>query len=64
MSLLGKENTDPHNPYADELSVADLIHSFDWSTTPLGTMSTWEPTLKTTVVRYFFFNRKPRGYLM
>ncbi|CAI2172268.1 11427_t:CDS:10 [Funneliformis geosporum] len=49
MSLLGKENTDPHDPYTDELPVADLIYSFDWSKTPLGAMSTWEPTLKTIV---------------
>ncbi|RIA99503.1 hypothetical protein C1645_869890 [Glomus cerebriforme] len=49
MSLLGKENTDPQNPYADEVPVADLVYSFDWSTTPLGDRSTWSPSLKTTV---------------
>lgn len=45
MSVLGKES-----PYADEAPVADLVHSFDWSTTPLGDRSTWPPSLKTIVV--------------
>ncbi|CAG8484927.1 10821_t:CDS:10 [Funneliformis caledonium] len=49
MSLLGKENTDPHDPYTNELPVNNLIYSYDWSETPLGAMSTWEPTLKTIV---------------
>ncbi|CAB4483024.1 hypothetical protein RhiirA5_503824 [Rhizophagus irregularis] len=44
MSVLGKES-----PYADEAPVADLVHSFDWSTTPLGDRSTWPPSLKTIV---------------
>jgi hypothetical protein len=50
MSLLGKENTDPQNPYADEVPVADLVYSFDWSSTPIGAMSTWPASLKTIVV--------------
>ncbi|GBB92369.1 hypothetical protein RclHR1_00200002 [Rhizophagus clarus] len=44
MSVLGKEN-----PYADEIPVADLVYSFDWSTTPLGDRLKWPPSLKTIV---------------
>ncbi|KAG9288146.1 hypothetical protein G9A89_000941 [Geosiphon pyriformis] len=37
------------NPYEGEIPVAELVYSFDWSTTQLGAMSTWTTSLRTTV---------------
>lgn len=41
---------DSPNFYADEVPVADLVYSFDWSSTPLGPMEEWDPSFKMAVV--------------
>ncbi|CAG8491815.1 2417_t:CDS:10, partial [Acaulospora morrowiae] len=38
-----------HYTYPDETSLFDLVYSFDWSLTPLGSMDSWSPSLKITV---------------
>nr|CAG8454895.1 11465_t:CDS:10 [Entrophospora candida] len=42
-------NSDSPNFYADEVPVADLVYSFDWSSTPLGPMEEWDPSFKMAV---------------
>ncbi|RIB01815.1 hypothetical protein C2G38_948383 [Gigaspora rosea] len=49
MSLLGDESTGDSDLYSDEIPVNELVYSFDWSKTPLGPMSSWAPSLKSTV---------------
>ena len=37
----------------------DMVYNFDWSSTPLGPMDTWDPALKNATVIYacvFFLN--------
>ena len=48
MSYIG--NPETPNPNANEIPVADLVATHDWSSTSLGPMETWDPTLKSTVV--------------
>ncbi|CAG8715716.1 4656_t:CDS:2, partial [Acaulospora morrowiae] len=37
------------NSHSEEVPVAGSVHSFAWSSTPLGPRSSWSPSLKTTV---------------
>lgn len=57
MSFAGTENisnfSEIPNQY-DQIPAADLVESFDWSSTSLGPMDEWENTLKSTVVNLFF----------
>ena len=59
MSFAGTENisnfSEIPNQY-DQIPAADLVESFDWSSTSLGPMDEWELTLKSTVVNLFFFS--------
>ncbi|CAB4429500.1 unnamed protein product [Rhizophagus irregularis] len=52
MSFAGTENisnfSEIPNQY-DQIPAADLVESFDWSSTSLGPMDEWENTLKSTV---------------
>ncbi|CAJ0762254.1 15706_t:CDS:2, partial [Entrophospora sp. SA101] len=42
-------NSDSPTFYADEVPVADLVYSFDWSSTPLGPMEEWDPSFRMAV---------------
>ncbi|CAG8629652.1 3608_t:CDS:2, partial [Ambispora gerdemannii] len=37
------------NTYENETPMADLVYSFDWSSTPLGAMDTWSTSLRANV---------------
>ena len=50
MSFAGTTNLSEIPDQYDQIPVAELIETFDWSSTPLGPMDSWEPTLKSTVV--------------
>ncbi|CAG8850184.1 17780_t:CDS:1, partial [Racocetra persica] len=43
------ESTGDSDLYRDEIPVSDLVYNFDWSKTPLGPMTSWAPSLKSTV---------------
>ena len=54
MSFIGTAtSTEIPNQY-DEILVNDLFKSYDWSSSPLGPMNTWEPILKSAVVIFYF----------
>lgn len=54
MSFVGTANSTEIPNQNDEILVDDLFNSYDWSSSPLGPIDTWGPTLKSTVVIYLF----------
>jgi hypothetical protein len=54
MSFAGIENLSEIPNQYDQIPAAELVESFDWSSTSLGPMEEWEPFLKSTVVKIFF----------
>jgi signal transduction histidine kinase len=51
-----ERSTTTHDPTSGEM--ADRIRAFDWAATPLGSMGTWSPALRTTL-RIMLANRFP-----
>ncbi|CAI2162840.1 17491_t:CDS:10 [Funneliformis geosporum] len=47
MSFIG--STETPNQYDNEIPVVDMVSAYDWASTPLGPMETWDSTLKSTV---------------
>jgi hypothetical protein len=56
MSLVGTATSTEIPKQNDEILVDDLFNSYDWSSSPLGPMHTWEPILKSAVVIFYFLN--------
>jgi hypothetical protein len=58
LSTTESETNPDSGDSTEDVTMIDLVYSFDWGSTPLGPMSDWPSWLKSTVVSTL----KPTGY--